>query len=101
MVHVVRGSKQWKMTAVHEATVCQMVHVVIAVNLQKLQSLLDLNRGWCFSIALDAANKHRSYLIDVHVRVCVKASVKNFYLLAILWMESKQESSTLMSFKSS
>lgn len=71
------------MVSVCEGLVRQSIEAVVAVDLQKLDTLLCVKRAWCFSISFDAATNHEDSFIGVRVRVSVRGLIKNFHLLAI------------------
>lgn len=58
VVHVSEYSGQmFSPIAVNECTVCEMVQVFIAANLENIRILQRSNRAWCFSIVIVPVTK--------------------------------------------
>jgi hypothetical protein len=72
-----------KLSGVRESDVEKYIRAIVAVNLQKMSSLLQSKECWAFSIAFDGATKHGISFIDARLRMHIEGEIQNFHLLAV------------------
>jgi hypothetical protein len=69
-----------KLSGVRESDLAKYIRAIVAINLQKMSSLLQLKESWAFIIAFEFTTKHGISFIGVRLRLHAEGEIQNLHL---------------------